>query len=92
MAMVYGEKYLDPCSALARSIEIVTNRKSRTWSDRSEWKLSSTFFHRINLQLGYLSTDLFASRVSAQLATFVSWKPDPSALATDALILDWSTI
>ena len=73
-------------------LNTTADRESRTWSDRSEWKLSPAIFYRINLQLGPLSTDLFASRLSFQLTTFVSWKPDLSAIATDAFTLDWSTM
>ena len=67
----------------------IADRESRTWSDRSEWKLCPQIFQRINTQLGPLLTDLFASRLSDQLPTFVSWKPDPLALATDAFSLVW---
>ena len=73
-------------------LNTIADRESRTWSDRSEWKLPPAIFHRVNLQLGPLSTDLFASRLLAQLTTFVSWKPHPSAIATDAFTLDWSTM
>ena len=45
----------------------IADKESRTWSDRSEWRLSPALFQRINHQLGPLSTDLFASRLSAQL-------------------------
>ena len=34
--------------------------------------------------------DLFATRLTAQLQRFVSWKPDPVAEAVDAFTLDWS--
>ena len=67
----------------------IADRESQTWLDRSEWKLCSQIFKRINAQLGPLPTDLFASRLSNQLPTFVSWKPDPLALATDAFSLVW---
>lgn len=40
--------------------------------------------------LGTLGIDLFASRLSRQLLKFVSWKPDPEALGTDAFTLDWN--
>jgi len=37
-----------------------------------------------NYFLGPLSTDLFASKLSSQLLVFVSWRPDPLAVGTDA--------
>ena len=70
----------------------IADRESRTRSDRSEWKLSPRVFQRINEQLGPLSIDLFASRLSMQLPTFVSWRPDPLAIAADAFTLDWSNL
>lgn len=33
--------------------------------------------------------DLFASRISHQLSAYVSWCPDPGAIATDAFYLSW---
>jgi len=68
------------------------DRESRARLDRSEWKLSPKIFQKINSLLGPLSTDLFASRLSTQLLTFVSWKPDPLAMATDAFTLTWSDL
>ena len=43
-------------------------------------------------ELGPLSMDLFASRLSNQLPKFVSWKPDPLAMATNAFTLTWSDL
>ena len=39
-----------------------------------------------------LEVDLFTSRVLTQLPTFVSWRPDPEAMATDAFTLDWANL
>jgi len=50
---------------------------------------TTTLFQKINLLLGPLSTDLFASRLSSNPPVYVSWKPDPSAVATDA---DWNSL
>ena len=36
--------------------------------------------------------DLFASRINNQFTKYVSYKPDPSALAIDAFTLDWSKL
>ena len=73
---------------LPGALNIITDEESRTWSDRSEWKLSPIPFRKINHLMGPLSTDLFASRPSSQLQVFVSWKLDPVAVATDA----WRTL
>jgi len=42
--------------------------------------------------VGPLLTDLFASHLSTQLATFVSWRPDPLAIAADAFTVNWSNL
>ena len=34
--------------------------------------------------------DLFASRLNFQLPRYVSWNPDPEAVATDAFSINWS--
>ena len=36
--------------------------------------------------------DLFASRINAQLETYVTWRPDPNAVHIDALTLNWTNI
>jgi len=77
---------------LPEVINSTADRESRAQFDRSEWKLSPKIFQRINSQLGPLSTDLFASHLSAQLPTFVSWKPDSLAMATDEFTLTWSDL
>ena len=56
-----------------------------------EWILNLELFNVINQQWGPLEVDLFASRFSAQLLHFYSWRPDPEAEATNAFAQDWST-
>ena len=56
----------------------------------SEWRLHPQVFSWIRGSLGGCCIDLFASRVNAQTPTFVSWHPDPKAMATDAFSLDWA--
>ena len=34
--------------------------------------------------------NLFASRLSAQLPQYVSWRPDPEAVHADVLTMDWA--
>ena len=57
--------------------------------DSSEWKLDPSIFQQIMQILGPCQVDLFASRISAQLP---SWKPDPGAIATDALRQPWANM
>ena len=68
---------------LAGVLNTVANDESRIMNDPSDWKLCPAVFHQINQRLGPLEVDLFASRLTHQLETYVSWRPDPMALATD---------
>ena len=42
-------------------------------------------------KFGGCDVDLFASRVNAQLKSYVSWRPDPDAMDVDAFTLNWSS-
>ena len=80
MVMVHGRNILLQAQHLPGALNSIADRESRTWSDRSEWKLSPALFQRSNMHLGPLSMDQFVSRLSAQLPAFISWKPDPLAI------------
>ena len=55
-----------------------------------EWMLSAHVFKRIVALFGQSDIDLFASRLNAQVETYVSWKPHPMAKFVDAFTVDWS--
>ena len=55
----------------------------------AESQLNRTLFKRIQHLFRPSRTELFATRINAQLEQFVSWLPEPSAVATDAFALDW---
>lgn len=60
--------------------------------DCSDWMLNQQIFQQIQNALGPLHVDLFASRLTAQLPCFFSWRPDPLAEATNALLQNWEEI
>ena len=64
--------------------------ESRVDRHEIEWRLDERFFLSIVRKLGGCDVDLFASRVNAQLKSYVSWRPDPDAMAVDVFTLDWS--
>jgi hypothetical protein len=69
----------------------VADRLSReNTSDMNDWQLHPKVFRKLYQVMGPFTVDLFASRVTAQLPQFVSWKPDPYALATDAFSISWT--
>ena len=68
---------------------VVADAKSRSMTDRADWKLHPRLFQGIDQKWGPLEVDLFASRLSTQLPCYFSWKPDPLAEATDAFTQQW---
>ena len=64
----------------------IADTETRVMRDRTDWKLNSLIFQKINNHYGPLEVDLFASRLSAQCPLYFSWRPDPYALATDAFL------
>ena len=68
----------------------VADAESRKMMDRSDWKLNPVIFQRVVDRYGPIEIDLFASRLTTQCRRYFSWRPDPSAEATDAFLQDWS--
>ena len=73
-------------------LNLRADRESRVTTDSSDWKLNPAFFEILVQKWGPLQVDLFASRLTFQLPQFVSWKPDPHAIATDAFLMNWGDI
>ena len=70
---------------------VQADRESRVFLDSSDWKLNTTIFDHLYQKWGPLNLDLFASRLTFQLDQYVSWRPDPLAIHTDAFTLNWAT-
>ena len=68
----------------------VTNLKSRRKVDSSEWVLCRHAFCNLYLKLETQPVDLFASRLSYQLALYVAWKPDPYSITEEAISIPWT--
>ena len=73
------------CYTLDRNMVIpaIHVGKSRIFHDSIEWMLDHNLFKQITKHLGLPVVDLFASRVNHQIPEFVSWRPEPGAIATD---------
>ena len=52
--------------------------------------LNPMIFREVVAKLRQPDIDLFASRVNHHIPGFVSWRPEPNAVATDALNLTWN--
>ena len=67
----------------------LADEESRRTETSADWALDSQTFTEITRALGDPSVDAFASLTMHQLPKYWSWKPDPLAQGTDALIQDW---
>ena len=56
----------------------------------SDWELSPLIFKSLNKVWGPMTLHLFASRHNTQLRRYVSWRPDPFTMVTDAFQTNWS--
>ena len=63
--------------------------ESRHSTDSTDWMLQQEIFQELQTKLGPFTIDLFASRTNSQLPLYSGWKPDPEALAVDALSISW---
>ncbi len=79
------------CTAeyIPTELNVQADRESRT-TDSSEWKLKELTFNEICSNFGQPDVDLFASLACHQLRKYISYKPDPEALAVDAFQQNWA--
>ena len=67
----------------------IADKKSRVFQDSLEWMLHPAVFQALQKEIGCFGIDLFATRVNHQVPAFVSWRPEPGAVATDAFNVKW---
>ena len=67
----------------------IADKKSRVFQDSLEWMLHPAVFQALQKEVGCFGIDLFATRVNHQVPAFVSWRPEPGAVATDAFNVKW---
>ena len=65
---------------------------SREISSNLEWSINDEVFHEVISQTFIPEIDLFASRLNANTAKFISWHPQPGAVAVDAFSLSWGNM
>lgn len=68
---------------------VSADKESRVFRDMSEWKLDPSIIQPFLLNC---QTDLFASRLTNQLEDYISWRPDPGAIHTDAFTINWAPL
>ena len=62
----------------------IADGESRTLQLSVEWMLERSICRGVIQILGPCSVDLFATHLNNQLRKYISWRPDPFAVATDA--------
>ena len=73
-------------------VNIQADTLSREISSNLEWSLNGEVFQDIISQTFIPEIDLFASRLNAKAAKFVSWHPQSGAVAIDAFSLSWANM
>ena len=69
------------------TINTEADKQSRVLEDATEWKLNSALFYKIVEKFGKPDIDLFATRINKQLGRYVSWHPEPEAMAINTFSL-----
>ena len=63
--------------------------ESRMLRSNTEWSLGQSGFEMIKNTFDLPDVDLFASRLNCKVNAYVSWKPDPHSMWTDAFTINW---
>ena len=70
---------------------VQANKESRVFNLNMEWCLSNSIFKLGCQKLAFTpNIDLFASRINHQLKPYVSYRPDPEAIAVNAFHISWT--
>jgi hypothetical protein len=69
------------------------DRESQATDHSLEWMLDKDILNNALRQLKYVpQIDLFGSRVNYQFPQYVSYRPDPNAVAIDAFTIQWTEL
>ena len=77
---------------IAGKVNTQADTLSREISSNLEWSLNCEVFQEIISQTFIPEIDLFASRLNAKTAKFISWHPQQGAVAIDAFSLSWANM
>ena len=70
---------------------IEADQQPRIIQGATKWKLHPEPFHKIADKFGKPDIGLCASRINRQVKRYVSWHPEPEAMAVNAFSLTWSS-
>ena len=76
-------------SHIPGSKNVEADKESSKSNDSTEWSLSMTVYNRLAQLWGPFQVDLFASRLNFKVPGYVSWRPDPGAMFTNAFFMSW---
>ena len=74
----------------SREAECPSRSQVKTFQGFHRMDAQSTHFHGSGSQAWLTNINVFALRVNHQTLEFVSWQPEPNAVATDAFNLTWN--
>lgn len=79
-------------SYINTSLNTQADTESRRLTPQTEYELSNIVFQDICTHLSVPKIDIFASRTNTKCKFFISWFPDPEAIAVDAFTVSWSSL
>ena len=71
---------------------VLADKASRIKKTDTEWVLNREVFRQIIDRFGDPVIDLFASKDNRKCDSYVSWFPEPEAIAIDAFTLNWNRV
>jgi hypothetical protein len=74
---------------LQGKLNVVADEESRAGPDAGDWRLKPSVFNKVQ-RIWFSKVDVFASHWNAQLPLFISWRPQPQAMRTDAFSVNWN--
>ena len=67
----------------------IADSESHSTKTHTEWMIDNSILQGVLTQFGFQpNIDIFASRLNAQFPAYVSYRPDPGAIAVDAFTLN----
>ena len=70
-------------------LELMADEASRSLLSSAEYMLNIEVFHWLMRVMGQCQLNIFANLLNHQLQNYVSWRPNPFAVATDAFQVLW---
>lgn len=70
----------------------VADEQTRLLPTETEWELHPKAFEEIELTFGSPDIDIFASYQNNKCKKYISWKPDPFSVTTDAFTVPWNDL